>query len=104
MSDSLKVTPEDLTRSGQAVAWHCDDVAERHASADALIEGATPGWTGASAAALAARMTQWQATTAALVEQLGTHASNFTGARVVYDTTEEHGAQELSQVNLGAEG
>ena len=50
MSDSLKVTPADLTTSGQTVAWHTDDVAERHAAADALIEGATPGWTGASAA------------------------------------------------------
>ncbi|MBB3606420.1 uncharacterized protein YukE [Mycolicibacterium sp. BK556] len=103
MSDSLKVTPADLTTSGQTVAWHTDDVAERHAAADALIEGATPGWTGASAAALNARKAQWQATTADLVEQLGTHASNFAGARVIYDLAEDRGAQELSQVDLGGE-
>jgi uncharacterized protein YukE len=101
MSDSLRVTPSDLASSGQTVAWHTDDVAERHAAADASIEGASPGWTGASAAALAARVARWQATTAVLVEQLGTHASNFADAQVIYDLTDGRGAQELGAGGAG---
>ncbi len=92
MADVFKVTPAELSAAGATVGWPAEDVAARHAAADAAIEAAGPGWAGA----LAARMAQWQAMTAALVEQLDTHAATFAQSRAVYDEVEDAGAQQLS--------
>jgi WXG100 family type VII secretion target len=87
----LRVDIEQLISAGTAVVGHGEDVAMKHAAADAQIDAAQAGWQGASAIAMAARSEQWLATTSALLARLCDHAQGLHASA--------HGFAEMEQQN-----
>jgi hypothetical protein len=99
---TVHVVPEDLYVSGAAVDSHALDLSEADALADSRIESALPYLPGLAAAALAAKTTNWQATTAAFRERLTDHAIAFRTSAMNYLESDDASAQLIGAV--GADG
>lgn len=97
MVDHLKVDPIDLHLSSDHMDMHHADLRAAHAAADADMEAAQGSWIGASAAALQAKMAQWQDTTEQLCGDISVHGDAFRAAASSYTTTDADGAQALDE-------
>jgi WXG100 family type VII secretion target len=102
MSEPIQVSPEDLLAAGAQVERHAADVQGGHAAADARIQSAQTGMVGMSAAAVEAKLAQWQLTTAALHQRLTDQAQAFTTSGAGYHDTDTDNATSIAKV--GEEG
>ena len=98
----IRVDPADLLISGQRVDGHAEDMHAAHTAADARIEGALTEWVGSSLAAMSAKASAWQATTAALHQRMSDHAYGLTASGIGFDEAEEHNAERIHEVGLEA--
>ncbi|HYR17522.1 MAG TPA: WXG100 family type VII secretion target [Mycobacterium sp.] len=104
MAERIRVVPEDLLISGAQVEGNAADVEAGHAESDARIQAAQAGMVGMSAAAVEAKLSQWQATTAALTARLTDHAEAFTTSGIDYRDTDLRNAAAIADVGeQGAE-
>ena len=94
--EPLKVDPIDLHMSADQMSVHHADLRAAHAEADSDIEGAQAGWVGASAAALQAKLAEWQATTERLCGSIAEHERAFRAAGRQYETVDEDGAEKIT--------
>ncbi len=97
MPEPLKVDPIDLHMSADHISVHHADLQAAHAAADSDIEGAQAGWVGASAAALQAKLAEWQATTEQLCGSIADHERAFRTAGHQYETVDEDGAEKITR-------
>jgi WXG100 family type VII secretion target len=98
MQDRIRVTPEDLLISGARVNGHADDLEAHHAASHADIHAAQAGMVGASAAAMEAKLTQWQSTTVALTNRLTDHARALTSGGMQYSQSDRKNAAIIAAV------
>jgi uncharacterized protein YukE len=104
MAERIRVAPDDLLIAGVRVQGHAADVEAGHAAADARIQAAQEGMVGMSAAAMESKLTQWQATTAALTARLTDHADALTTSGIDYSDSDLHNAAAIADVGeQGAE-
>jgi uncharacterized protein YukE len=61
-----------------------------------VIEEAQAGWVGASAAALQAKLAEWQSVTAELCTDVAAHSEAFRSAAAGYETTDADSAEALN--------
>lgn len=90
---TVRVIPEDLYVSGTAIDYHAMDLSEAHALADSRIDSALAYLPGLAAAALATKVIEWQATTAAFRVRLTEHAIAFRNSAVDYLESDESNAR-----------
>lgn len=95
MAERLGVDPIDLHLSSDHLDVHHAEFRAAHANADADIEAAQRGWVGTSAAALQAKLVEWQAATAALSSDVEAHGVAFRAAAQDYTTTDTSNASSL---------
>lgn len=95
VSDHLKVDPIDLRMSSDHLDMHHAELRAAHSAADSAIEGAQVGWVGASAAALHAKMTDWQAATTHLTDDIAAHGAAYTAAADGYLENDTRAAEAL---------
>ncbi|MBS4730127.1 WXG100 family type VII secretion target [Mycobacterium sp. SM1] len=91
----MKFDPADLHASAEHMSVHHADLRAAHAAADSEIEDAQPGWVGASAAALAAKLAEWQAATEQLCGSIADHEQAFRAARKAYLTVDGESADHI---------
>ena len=94
--EPLKVNPIDLYMSADHMSVHHADLRAAHAAADSDIEGAQGGWVGASAAALQAKLVEWQATTEQLCGNISDHEQAFRAAGKAYQTVDGESAEHIT--------
>ena len=68
------------------------------------MDGAQPGWQGASAASLAVKLTDWQLTSTALLSRVSDHAQGLHSASLAFSSNEQASAQVLAQLGEAADG
>jgi WXG100 family type VII secretion target len=95
MGDQLKVDPIDLRMSSDHMDMHHCELRAAHASANDVMEGAQPGWVGASAAALQSKMAEWQATTTKLCGDVAAHGAAYLAAADGYARNDTNLAEAL---------
>ncbi|ORW02543.1 hypothetical protein AWC14_06355 [Mycobacterium kyorinense] len=81
--------------SAEQMNVHHADLRAAHAAADSDIEGAQSGWVGASAAALQAKLAEWQATTEKLCGSMADHEQAFRAARAAYLKVDGESADDI---------
>lgn len=96
MSD-LRVDPVDLALSADHMDMHGRDLHVSHASANAAIDSAAPGWVGTSAVALQARLAELQAVTDDLLVQITTMGEHFRIASQRYSQSDTSSADALAR-------
>ncbi|SRX92596.1 WXG100 family type VII secretion target [Mycobacterium shimoidei] len=96
MPEPLKVDPLDLHVSADHMSVHHADLRAAHAEADSDIEAAQTGWVGASAAALQAKLAEWQSTTEQLCDSIAGHEQTFRAARNRYQAVDGHSADIIN--------
>ncbi len=96
MGDRVQVDPIDLRMSSDHMDMHHAELLGAHTAADGAIEEAQAGWVGASAAALQARLVEWQAATARLCGDIAAHGDAFRAAAAGYETTDTDSAEKLN--------
>lgn len=96
MAEPLRVDPVDLHMSADHMSMHHADLRAAHADADSDIEAAQAGWVGASAAALQAKLAEWQATTQHLCGSIADHERAFRAAGNQYQTVDGRSADNIS--------
>jgi WXG100 family type VII secretion target len=94
--EPLKVNPADLHLSADRMSVHHADLRAAHAAADSDIESAQSGWVGASAAALQAKLAEWQATTEQLCGSIADHERAFRAAGNRYQAVDGHSADSIT--------
>jgi uncharacterized protein YukE len=101
---AVRVSPEDLRISSAAVERHTMDVVEAHSLADRRVDTALPYLPGLAATAFAAKLTEWQTTTAAFAERLTDHAAALRTSALEYIDADEASARRISEVAAGVMG
>ena len=92
----LRADPIDLALSADHMTMHGRDLRASHASADASIDNAGPGWVGTSAAALKARLAELQTVTDDLYGQITTMGEQFRTASQRYIQADASSADALA--------
>jgi len=95
MGKSLGVNSVDLNAAAGEVDTAADDLAVQHASAHERVAAAQAGWIGASAAALAARVAQWEEETVDHYTELVTHSDHLRSAAADYADTDADAASGI---------
>lgn len=85
----------DLHVSANHMGMHHAALRAAHAKAYSDIDAAQTGWVGASAAALQAKLAEWQATTEQLCGSIADHEQAFRAAGKTYETVDGHSADNL---------
>ena len=98
MPGTLAVDLDALIQSATTVVGRGDDLHARHAGASTPISAAQGGWAGSSAAALAARVAEWNARTTSLVSRIGTFAAGMHTSAAEFDANEHDSAEKLHDV------
>jgi WXG100 family type VII secretion target len=98
MTDHLNVDPVDLHMSAAHIDVHHTELKAAHTAADGAIEGAQAGWVGASAAALQAKVAQWQATTTQLCGDIASHGAAYRTAANAYTANDGNSAEALDRM------
>jgi WXG100 family type VII secretion target len=96
MADPVEVDPIDLRMSSDHMDVHHGDLLAAHGAANDAIEEAQTGWVGASAAALQAKLAEWQSVTAELCTDVAAHSEAFRSAAAGYETTDTDSAEALN--------
>ena len=94
--EPLKVNPTDLHVSADHMSVHGGDLRAAHAAAHSAIEGAQAGWVGASAAALQAKLAEWQAATEQLCGTIADHEAAFRAAGNQYQRVDANSAKTIT--------
>jgi WXG100 family type VII secretion target len=102
MADRIRVRPEDLLISGAQIKGQADGVEAGHAASDANIYAAQAGMVGSSAAAMEAKLAQWQRTTVALTNRLTEHAQALTTGAIEYGDSDQRNAAIIADVGRQA--
>ncbi|MDT5181410.1 MAG: hypothetical protein QOJ95_5608 [Mycobacterium sp.] len=95
MGDQLEVDPIDLRMSSDHMDMHHSELRAAHTSANDVLEGAQPGWVGASAAALQSMIAEWQATTTSLCGDIAAHGAAYLAAADGYTRHDTNSAEAL---------
>lgn len=95
MTEPLEVDPLDLHLSADHLGVHHAELRTAHTAADGDIEAAQAGWVGASAAALQAKLADWQATTEQLCGSIADHEQAFRAAKNQYQAVDGETADHL---------
>jgi WXG100 family type VII secretion target len=95
MPEPLEVDPVELHISANHMSVHHADLRAAHAAADSEIEGAQAGWVGASAAALQAKLAEWQSTTEHLCGTIADHEQAFRAAGNQYRAVDGQSADNI---------
>lgn len=93
----LQVNSVDLHMSADHMDMHHTDLQASHAAADGDIESAQTGWTGASAAALQAKLAEWQTTTETLCASVSDHGESFRTAGHSYADVDVDGEEKINR-------
>jgi len=96
MTDPVKVDPIDLRMSSDHMDMHHGDLLAAHGAANGAIEAAQARWVGASAAALPAKLAEWQSITTELCTDIAAHSESFRNAAAVYGSTDANSAENLN--------
>lgn len=96
MPKSVRVVPEDLHMSAATVDVHADNVHARHAAANGRIESAQTGLPTASAVALGAAVTKWQADTTAVFGQMVGHSEGMRLGAAAYLGIDQQSEAEIT--------
>lgn len=89
MSDPLKVVPERLHSSANAMDKHLREHVDAHKTADAKISGAASGLVGVAASALSAKSTDLQAKSLHISNELTHFRDAFDTCGYAFATTDE---------------
>lgn len=89
MSDPLKVVPERLHSSANAMDKHLREHVDAHRAADGKITGAASGLVGVAASALSAKSTDLQAKSLHITNELTHFRDAFDTCGYAYATTDE---------------
>lgn len=89
VSDPLRVVPERLHLSADALDGHLEEHRSAHAAADAKIAGAASGLVGVAASALAAKSTDLQAKSSRVGHELTHFRDCFDRCGYAFATTDE---------------
>lgn len=100
----VRVDPADLATSAVMVQGHAEDVQVGHGAANTRMAAAQPGLVGLSAAAIGAKVAQWQAVTEALYARLVSHGEALAGSAAGFAFTEDHNMQAVASVGQIAPG
>ena len=100
----LRVDPADLAVSAVMVHGHAEDVQIGHGAANTRMVAAQPGLVGFSAAAIEAKVAQWQVVTEALYARLVSHGEALAGSATGFAVTEDHNMQAVASVGQIASG
>lgn len=98
MSGWIKVDPQDLHRSAGLVRGLAEEVQAGHASADAELHAAQSGLVGLSAAAIAAKATEWKGVTQVLHGLLADHSAALSSSGLGYQETGHGNADAIADV------
>lgn len=91
----LRVDTDDLRRSADFMDMHAEDLRREHAAADTSIADSAAEWVGASAAALQAKIAEWQAVTAHATGEFAYHNAAFKKVAAAFETMDDDSAASL---------
>jgi uncharacterized protein YukE len=94
----LRVDPTDLGLSANQVDVSADDLRTAHTAAQERVAGASAGWIGKSATALAAKAEHWEQESASHYAEMCRHGAHFRSAAEKYVSTDSTSASGLSTV------
>jgi hypothetical protein len=89
--------PEDLHLSASTVDVHADDMRTKHGTADSRVEESMAGLPAGAAAALGAKVTEWQAATSTLYCNMAGHSDGFRMGAMAYSQGDETGATDIGK-------
>jgi WXG100 family type VII secretion target len=95
MGRDMRVDPVTLHASAGHIDGSADDLRAAHGSAHERIAAARAGWIGASAAALTAKVAQWEEESAAHYTELVKHGHHFRSAAASYLDTDTDAQSEI---------
>ncbi|MCV7251780.1 MULTISPECIES: type VII secretion target [Mycobacteriaceae] len=96
MSELLRVVPEHLHLSASTVDMHADDMRTKHGTADGRVEESMAGLPAGAAAALSAKVAEWQATTGVLYGNMAGHSDGLRMGAMNYSQNDETGATNIA--------
>ncbi|WP_343598780.1 WXG100 family type VII secretion target [Mycobacterium sp.] len=96
MAEELRVDPVDLHLSADHMSVHHANLRAAHAGADSDIDSAQAGCVGASAAALQAKLAEWQEATEQLCGSIAEHEQGFRVAGRQYTAADEASAGHIT--------
>jgi WXG100 family type VII secretion target len=100
----IRVDPDQMRAAAVHVDGQAEDISVGHASVHSRMEAAQAGWAGASAAALTARVAEWQTSVALIGSRIADHGAAFHGGAEAFAQSEDQNRQALTEVGLaGAE-
>jgi hypothetical protein len=99
MSESLRVVPEDLHLSASTVDMHADDMRTKHGTADGRVEESMVGLPAGAAAALGAKLTEWQAATGVLYGDMAGHSDGLRMGAMNYSQNDQTGAENIANTS-----
>ena len=97
MADWLRVAPEDLDLAAATVDMHADDLRTKHGEADGRVEQSIAGLPAGAAAALGAKVAEWQATTSAIYGTMAGHSQGLRTGATAYAQTDEKSAATVEK-------
>lgn len=100
MPDPLRVEPERLRMSANAMDVHRAEHVQTHTATNAAIESAAAGWVGTSARALQAKMTDWAAQSRHIENELTHYRDAFDQCGHAFVTTDEESKINIFQTRL----
>ena len=83
MSSCIRVDPDQLRSAAVHIDGQGEDLLVGYSSVHSRIEAAQSGWAGRSAAALSARLAEWQATVAGIHARVSDHGTAMHGSAEV---------------------
>lgn len=96
MAKGMRVDPADLRLVAGQVDVAADGLRSQDAVAHADIHAARAGWVGASAAALAGLLAQWEDESAGHYTELISHSQGLRSAAVAYANTDTGQASQIA--------
>jgi uncharacterized protein YukE len=98
MSDKMWVDPATLSRAGNDVANHGENLLAGQQSCHGEAAGAQSGWVGSSAGALATLLDGWQTVSDAQFRRFGKHSCDMHFAAAAFADTDDRNAATVRQV------
>ena len=91
----LRVDVDHLRMSADFMDMHGEDLRRAHETADTSIVDSAAEWVGASAAALQAKLAEWQGVTAHASNEFAYHNAAFKKVATEFEKMDEEGATAL---------
>lgn len=90
--EPLRVNTDDLRMSADFMDMHGEDLRREHQTADTGIADSASEWVGTSAAALHAKLAEWQQVTAHAAGEFDYHNAAFKKVAVEFETMDDDAA------------